>query len=330
MHPVFRSLPLGRLLFDSRMAVLFFAFFATVSHAQLLFEAAFNDPDGTLSQVDPATVKAPFKGKNIATCFQGKVIPVMTVSPQDASQAPAQHLQVLTDPPMSGPFLRASQQGGVFSSQTYCGVEVTPDFAGSSLAALSSVEKDKVVLDGAFDIFLRATQDPASDIQFKILDCSAKEGLRLTFGANRSNNRLFAGLIGLGDFFDTDLDGKADARQVSTLESRAGATTTPIESGKSYHAAVAFATAPDGVTTMRVFLKEGLGAIDTTKPDDLNGEVTFRILNAGGKLKNGLPAEKILFGTFPTRTVFGMTFTIDLAAFRIFKPTPGVFPGLPE
>ncbi len=301
--------------------------------AEAVLEVIFNDPDGVMAGENPAAQKAPFRGKNIATSTQAKALPVLAASPKNTTDAPELAVRILTEPPMHGPFLRASQHGGTTDTQTYSGVEIVPDFDGASLAALATVERDKITLQGGFDIFFRAAQEPQSGMgtQFKILDCSAKDGLRFIVGTDRNHAGIFASLIRQGaNHFDTDLDGSGDADQISTQNSASGAGSKPVESGKIYHAAVSFATDAEGIATMKVFLKEGLGAIDTAKTDDLTGEARFRLLNVGGKLLNGFPKDKIVLGTFPTRPVSGMDFDMDFAAFRIFIPAPEVFPGLTE
>lgn len=298
--------------------------------AEIVLDMAFTDPDNTLSGQEEAMGRGNFRGKNISTPTHASAIPIKSTASQNSSPGLVQSLQILTTPPMAGPFFRATQKGGVFDNRIFCGLEITPEYPDASFAVISSVERDKVLLDGGFDFFLRATQEPetGSVVEFKILDCGTKDGLRLTLSTNNSRGCSASLIKSDAECFDTDLDGASDAKQVSTVNSQSNA--KAIENGKIYHVAVGFTTGPDGVITMRTFLKEGLGPIDPTSAADLNGEVKFRLLNPSEKLKAGLSPDKFIIGTYPFKPAPDLTFTLDLASFRIFKPSPTSFPGLDQ
>ena len=123
-----------------------------------------------------------------------------------------------------------------------------------------------------------------------------------------------------GTIFDTDLDGTADAARAKTSFVKA----TPIESDAVYHLALSFETSDEGIVTVRVFLKAGNGAINTKEDIDLVSKGSFSVITDD--------AEKTLrkseFSIGAGARTSQPKAIIDLAAFRIFKPAPAIFPDI--
>jgi len=300
------------------------------AQADPVLKIIFSDPEGALAQPTEETgaqsLPANFRGPNVAFSENGKAYPLAKKNP--ALGGLEQRVEMGNEPLMGGPFFRAVQSGTTFDFRNFCGVEVAPDFEGASLASLSSLRDGKLSLRGSIDFVFRIAEEPESGsaIQWKILDLSGKDSLRLVVATDRSGHGLKASLIRQdAKYFDTDLDGTGDATQVTVSPAETG---IPVESGKTYHAAITFATDEKGETILRLFLKPGIGSIDTTKPGDLNAESHFGIVNSNNVLQTALPSGSVILGTFAPAGKASMTFTMDLAVFRIFTAVPDILPGL--
>jgi hypothetical protein len=93
---------------------------------------------------------------------------------------------------------------------------------------------------------------------------------------------------------------------------------------KFQHLAVWFQTGEDGTVTTKVFFKEGAGPINTGEDADLASMATFRIITDDS---NKLFDQGSL-GIGPISRRNPEVIHYDIAAFRIFKPAPAVFPDL--
>ena len=197
-------------------------------------------------------------------------------------------------------------------------VRIVPEGPHTSLASFSRVEGGKVLLDGGFDLFFRYEEDPPTQ-PFQVPNLlSAQGGLNFLIEADGKGG-LVAVLSDPKDemIFDTNLDGTADEKRVET----APATAVPIEPGSFYHLGVLFRPAADGTITMKAFLKTGTGPIKTDEDTDLVAQATFRVMSENPE--KSLSADAIRLQ--PNSRSSPQKVTLDLAAFRIYKPAPPVF-----
>ena len=120
--------------------------------------------------------------------------------------------------------------------------------------------------------------------------------------------------------FDTDLDGTVDAERVESVK----VNTAQFDPEKFQHLAVWFRTADDGTVTMKVFFKPGTGPINTAEDADLVSAISFRVItdNSAKLLEHGSLAITANSRAYPE------VIHSDIAAFRLFAPTPAVFPSL--
>jgi len=200
-------------------------------------------------------------------------------------------------------------------------VVITPNGVETSLASLSQIESGKLVLNGSLDLFFRYNEEnPSQQELVPHLLSVMGDGIRLIV---ESDEGSIAALLSDGKdetIFDTDLDGTADASRVKTSLVKPA----PVDAEAVYHLAVSFQTADTGVVTVRVFLKAGNGAIDTREDTDLVSKGEFSIVTAESKksLKNDDFTIRAESRSAPERAI------VDLAAFRIFRPAPTIFPDI--
>ena len=196
---------------------------------------------------------------------------------------------------------------------------ITPDGIERSLSSLSQVKDGKAIINGGVDMFFRYNEENPSQQEFdaKLLS-TAGDGLRLTVESNAGS--IVATLTDDKDaaLFDTDLDGVADATKARTEPTNMA----PIDPETAYHLAITLETADTGVVTMKVFLKQGNDAINTKEDVDLVSQASFSVITEDGdktlqKRTISIGADS---GSSPAKAI------LDLAAFRIFKPAPAVFP----
>jgi hypothetical protein len=98
----------------------------------------------------------------------------------------------------------------------------------------------------------------------------------------------------------------------------------PIDPDAPYHLALAFETADTGVVSLKVFLRPGTGAIDTKQTEDLVSQVSFSVITQDPEtlLEGGSFSIGAMSRTSPAKTF------LDIAAFRIFIPSPAIFPDI--
>jgi hypothetical protein len=198
---------------------------------------------------------------------------------------------------------------------------VVPNGFENSLASLSTSENGKVALNGGVDMFFRYTEDaPSLPELIPHLLSVRGDGIRLLVESDAGS--IAASFSdGKGEtVFDTDLDGTADASGVKTSFVNAA----PIDPEAPYHLAISFKTADTGVVTVRVFLQAGYGAIDTREDTDLVSKGEFSVVTDDSEksLKNGDFSLGVDSRSSPERAI------LDLAAFRIFRPAPAIFPDI--
>jgi hypothetical protein len=309
---------------QSLLKVCLFLFLAIRSYGDTILSLTFDDPSGVLAaypegisllemrndpSIGESVITSGFGGKGQVRIDSGEWV--------DDAGEPPKSLQLIADSAMgTNAFLR------VLDSKHFPGMRgnalISPSGVETSLASLSQIENEKLVLNGGLDMFFRYHEEnPLQEELVPILLSVGGDGIGLivesdagTIAASFDDSRGETS-------FDTDLDGTADAIGVRTSFVRAA----PIDPEAPYHLAISFQTGDTGVVTVKVFLKPGNGAIDTREDTDLvsKAEFSMSIVGSAKSLKKG---EFTIGGrsrSSPERAVF------DLAAFRIFKPAPKIF-----
>ena len=197
---------------------------------------------------------------------------------------------------------------------------IIPDAAETSMAAISTFKDGKIFLNGGIDIFFRYSEEPPPVDLAPFLFSSQGPGLHFGIHAHEQSFAAFLNDSEGTQIFDKDLDGTPDAERVDTEKTN----NAQLDPEKFQHLAVWFQTADDGTVTMKVFFKAGTGAINTAEDTDLVSATSFRIItdNPAKLLEHGSLAVAANSRANPD------TIHNDVAAFRLFAPTPTVFPSL--
>lgn len=293
-----------------KVAILFAL--VTQSQAEPILSLIFDDPNGQATTVRDAEISS---GTGGVARLQ------MEASDWEDSAEPPKTFQIIRDSAMgTNAFLRLINDKDIPGTR---GVVITPNGVETSLGAIAQQAGGKVTLNGGVDMFFRYSEEIPS--QPELLPNLLSPGMgSLRFIVEAEAGTVIATLLDQKEdmIFDTDFDGAADASRVSTLFVKAA----PIDPEAPYHLAIAFETADSGVVTVKVFMKAGTGAIDTKQDEDLVSQTSFSLitddaektLHSGsfsiGAISRGSPAKAML----------------DLAAFRIFKPAPAVFPDISD
>jgi len=295
--------------------------FALSLHAEIILDLTFDDPGGVIKAKPEgfSAITSEFNGSRttIASGNGGRVLPQINQGPASGQEGKpaAAKVQVLTQPAMGTPaFLHLTLDGN--SVARTVSAAIIPDTAATSLSALVTYENGLAIINGGFDFFCRATVDgdatPAiglwakcGPLSFSVKTDPVEQGVFL---------KVFAGKDSLDVRGDTT--GNKSELNAKTMRQ------TFIESGQLYHIAVAFRTTSEGVIAMDVYLQPGNGPMKRESSILVSLE-NFRVLAKDpGAVADR--TEKILIGLSRSES----TQTLDLAAFRIFKPLPEVFPGI--
>ncbi|HEY5707174.1 MAG TPA: hypothetical protein VIS96_16560 [Terrimicrobiaceae bacterium] len=310
---------------QSFLAVVVLLLLGGRSYGDPILSLTFDDPSGVFAAYPEgmsilALTKTPTIGESvIASGFGGKGQLKLEAGSwvADGSEPPAS-LQLITDSAMeTKAFLR------LFNNKA-TGLRgfavITPDGTETSLASFSQVENGKVVFNGGLDLFFRFSEEnPSQQDLVPHFFSVAGDGTRLIVEAE--DGGIAATLSDGKDevVFDVDLDGAADANRVKTTSLKPA----PIGPEAS-HLAIALQTADTGVVTLKVFFKAGTGPIDTREDTDLVSKAEFSLISTDSakSLKDGDFAIGAESRSSPERVV------LDLAAVRIFKPAPAIFPDI--
>ena len=199
------------------------------------------------------------------------------------------------------------------------GVVITPNGVEASLGAITQQAEGKLTFNGGVDMFFRYNEEIPSQ-QELIPNLLSIGGGGLRFIVEAEAGTIIATIVDDKEdkIFDTDFDGVADATRVSTLFVKGA----PIDPEAPYHLAIAFETADSGVVTVKVFVKAGTGPIDTKQDEDMVSQTSFTALTEDPEkvLHGGSFSIGAISRTSPAKVI------LDLAAFRIFKPAPAIFP----
>lgn len=291
--------------FHALLKVIAFFFLIGRLHADPILSLTLDDPNGTALTIRDAEV---------ASGTGGTV--QLRLEKSDETQT---CFEVIKDSAMGEkPFLRIIDDKQIPGSR---GFVIMPSGIDTSLAAISQIENGKIVFNGGLDMFFRYNEEtPSQQELVPNLLYIGGTGLRLIVESDSGS--IAATLADEKDetVFDTDLDGTADATSVKTSFVKAA----PIDPEAVYHLAVSFETTNDGVVTLKVFLKMGNGAINSKEDEDLVSKASFKLISED-------PDKTLQSSSFPigANSRSGPAKVIlDLAAFRIFRPAPAIFPDI--
>jgi hypothetical protein len=291
-------------------SVAIFLFLIVRSQADPVLSLTFDDPNST-ALID--------SGAEVASGAGGKA--QLMLEESDWVEGAIQKVfQVIPDSVMgTRAFLRLINDKEIPGTR---GIIITPSGIDTSLASFSQIEKGKVVFNGAFDMFFRYNEETPSQQELvpNLLYIGGTGGLRLIVESD--GGTIAATLVDEkdGTVFDNDLDGVADATWAKTLFLK----DAPIDPETVYHLAVSFETTDAGVVTAKVFLKAGNGAINSKEDEDLVSQGSFSVISEDPEktLKNSSFSIGAHSRSSPAKVI------LDLAAFRIFKPSPAIFPDI--
>ncbi len=263
--------------------------------------------DGTLVEVSGATGAT---AKIVKQGFNAKVAVAQT--------DPVQKVEVLKEPSMDGAFFLRVTRDPLAQA---CGIVLTPASTATSFAALSPLGGDGIPRpSGTIDAFVRCNSLVKSG-DLALFDLGQHGGLRLSVGSGQPLQGMVASLQALSPEkrIDSDLDGTPDTLQISAVSKD-----HPLQPDTIYHLAVTLETDAEGVTTLRLYQREGTGPIDTAQTTNLVAQTHGRLL---GKFEGGFPETPIRLGLFGTGKR-DFTAIQDFAALRLYQGIPAVLPGL--
>ena len=281
---------------------------ATQSQAEPVLSLIFDDPNGQAATV---------RDTEISSGTGGVARLQLEASDWEDSAEPPKTFQIITDSAMgTNAFLRLINDKEIPGSR---GVVITPNGVEASLGAITQQAGGKLTFNGGVDMFFRYNEEIPSQ-QELIPNLLSIGGGGLRFIVEAEAGTIIATIVDEKEdkIFDTDFDGVADATRVSTLFVKGA----PIDPEAPYHLAIAFETADSGVVTVKVFVKAGTGPIDTKQDEDMVSQTSFTALTEDPEkvLHGGSFSIGAISRTSPAKVI------LDLAAFRIFKPAPAIFP----
>jgi hypothetical protein len=313
--------------FQRYLKAVVFVLIAAQAYAGPILSLTFDDPDGVLAAYPEGISLLDMRSNPtiaesvIASGFGGKgQVRLESLEWVDEAGEPPKSMQLITDSAMgTKAFLRLynnKQQPGTRGQAL-----ITPSGSETSLASLAKIENGKLVLNGGVDMFFRYNEE-SPELQELVphLVSIGGDGIRLIVESDAGGIAALLSDCKSETSFDTDLDGTADATVVKTSLVKAA----PIDPETPYHVAISFQTADTGAVTVKAFLKPGNGPIDTREDTDLISKAEFSFIDTDSEksLKRG---EFTIGGdsrSSPERSI------LDLAAFRIFKPAPTIFPDI--
>jgi len=286
--------------------------------AEAVLSLVLDDPSGLIKSRPEgiAKVTAEFSPSKatIASGTGGRALPQIAPGPasEQAGNGDEAKLQVLAEPAMGTPaFFRATLKPDSVTRSV--GLGILPAAVGNSLSGLVSEQDGRTVIDGGFDLFFRVTVDGNSAPRLGIRTKAGPMGLNIS--TDPQGHALSYKVFTSGKEIDTDGDKTGDK---AVLSGRTAGEVI-IDSGTIYHLAVTFRTNPEGAVTIDICLAPGTGPLKVA--DSTVGTLAgFWLAGSGAKAE----AEKVAITLGQSQYAQ----SLDLAAFRIFKPAPTAFPGL--
>lgn len=296
--------------------VALFSVLALSARAEIVLDLVFDDPAG-LIKTKPEGIsqfghEVAGGAATLASGTGGRAV-VQAVEGPPAERRPGEaRLQVLTEPTMgTSAFIRSwLTQNSVTRN---IGLGVAPNDIASSLSGFVTYKEGRALIDGAFDFFVRFNAEGMSQPKFGIWGKAGALGFNLNIvpTEQKAALKIFTSKKSL------DADGTGTPQKAG-IEVRSE-TQVFFETDAIYHVAVSWQTNPEGLITMTVSMQQGTGpmnAEETTVAAIRN----FAII---GEEDRAMP-DKITLNLGRSAQIQ----TMDLAAFRIFRPAPTVFPGI--
>ena len=299
---------------------------ATRSYADPILTVTFDDPKGLFAEyadgISLREIQATpsIRETEVTSGLGGKAFLHVDTGEwvEGSVEPPPKSFELISDSAMgTKAFLRLNNDKQVPGTRGFA--VIRPDGIETSLSSLSRVENGKVLIDGGVDMFFRYNEDnPSQQELVPNLLSTGGEGLRMTVESDAGSIVAIFTDDKNESLFDTDLDGAADANRAKTESVNAA----PIDPETVYHLAITLETDDTGTVTAKVFLKQGSAAINTKEDVDLVSQGTFRVITEDAEkvLQKGTISIGADSRSSPTKAI------LDLAAFRIFKPAPAVFP----
>ena len=176
-------------------------------------------------------------------------------------------------------------------------------------------------LNGSMDFFIRINKPLTDWDQLRILNCSHDHRVK-----DRGIQFVLTNIVGADLRLDFAVQGEDDKGQ--PLPHAELPPTFTLKPDVIYHIAITLSTNDRGETTSRLYVKEGVGKINTRAPALANGIVVFKKFNLDEQLvKTGLFPGAFTFG--PCNPSKAAGFVYDIARVRIYDDIPEVFDALP-
>ncbi len=261
-----------------------------------------SQPDG-LSRLTSAFASSK---ATIASGPGGRAVPQLA-APASGESADAK-VQILSEPAL-GPssFFRATLNGS--SQVKQVGLAILPD-KEASLQTFVTRENGLVKIAGGFDFLFRASSNNGSP---KVQLLAKIANLSVAVGTNPADGMLTLRVYTAGKSLAVSND-KSGKRAM--IEKRSE---IHLDSDAIYHGAVVFNTAADGSLVVSLCIVPSAGTLDVPSAVAVSIDGFDLLEDASSK-----ETDKIVFNLNREET---SQQTLDIAAFRIFKPVPEILPG---
>lgn len=206
------------------------------------------------------------------------------------------------------------------------GVNITPTSDTSSWAALNTVASGTTSLHGAADCFIRTNNAGTGGFGqpnwLYLLDLGnvSDGGLSLVLNAQWGNTLTLIIKGGANSF----LTGNDYTTQSEYVMASADIN---WQASTIYHIGLSLNTGVDGVTTAKIYLTEGDGAIDLSTNTSVIGSTSFKIDSS--VVTKGLPTGAFDFNAGGWANG-GEGKSVDMDAFRLYDAVPTTFTAVPE
>ncbi len=287
---------------------------SSICRADPLLDLALDDPGNLLSSYPEGASELPrsflSSTATIASGFGGRALPQITAGPPgETPTRPGEvRVQMAKEPSLGNKsFFRATLLDN--PSTRSVGVGILTD-STLPIRKMISYQDQTTKLDGALDFFFRLNSNnepPKLTVSTKV----AQMGVIL--GSNEVTRKMFLKIFTAGKSLDTNGDRAGDK---AGIEKQFDA---PLENDAIYHAALNFRTAADGSLIVDFCLQHGTG------PMVANSSIVASIDSFWLAEDQSPSTEKISIQLGRSAT---SSQTLDIAAMRVFAPSPAVFPCL--
>ncbi len=289
---------------------------ALSARAEIVLNLVLDDPKGLIKNQPGGMVKAgpefAASTASVASGVGGRAIPQVVEGPAKERKADEWKIQVLAEPAMGTPaFLRGSLIANPVTRSV--GAGIVPADVASSLSGLVTYQDGHAVINGAFDFFIRFNAEGMSQPRFGLWGKAGVLGFNFNVVSNERTAALKVFTRKKSLNFGGDKTGDKEGVEVrSDVE-------VFFDSDVIYHVAISFHTSEQGGITVTVSLQPGTGPMNAADAT----VAAIRNFWVVGEEDRAMP-DKIALALGRSEQAQ----TMDLAAFRIFKPAPDIFPGI--